>query len=49
MSISLGDVRQDLVRAHDQAIAALSKPGTWWTGAQRRELALTAQLAISES
>ena len=49
MSISLGEVRQDLVRAHDQASAALSKPGTWWTGAQRRELALTAQLAISES
>ena len=48
-TISLGEVRQDLVRAHDQAIAALSKPGTWWTGAQRRELAITAQLAISES
>ena len=49
MSISLGEVRQDLVRAHNQAIAALSKPGTWWTGAQHRELAITAQLAISES
>jgi hypothetical protein len=49
MSISLGEVRQDLVRAHNQAIAALSKPGTWWTGAQRHELAITAQLAISES
>jgi hypothetical protein len=49
MNISLGEVRQDLVRAHNQAIAALSKPGTWWTGAQRRELAITAQLAISES
>jgi hypothetical protein len=47
--ISLGEVRQDLVRAHDQAIAALSRPGTWWTGGQRRELALTAQLAISET
>jgi hypothetical protein len=48
-TISLGEVRQDLVRAHNQGIAALSKPGTWWTGAQRRELAITAQLAISES
>ncbi len=48
MSISLDDVRQDLVRAHNQAIAAISRPGTWWTGAQRCELALTAQLAISE-
>ncbi|MFM8504749.1 MAG: hypothetical protein ACKOBB_06920 [Acidimicrobiaceae bacterium] len=47
-TISLGEVRQDLVRAHNKAIAALSKPGTWWTGAQRRELALTAQLAVSE-
>ena len=48
-TISLGDVRQDLLVAHEQAIAALSEPGTWWTGAQRRELALTAQLAINES
>jgi hypothetical protein len=47
-TIALGDVRQDLVRAHEQATAALSKPGTWWTGTQRRELAITAQLAISE-
>lgn len=46
--ISLSDVRQDLRLAHDQAIAALAAPGTWWTGAQRRELALTAQLAINE-
>ncbi|MDA3004779.1 MAG: hypothetical protein O3A62_06870 [Actinomycetota bacterium] len=48
MFISLGDVRQDLVRAHENACAALSRPGTWWTGEQRRELALTAQLAINE-
>ena len=47
--ISLGEVRQDLLVAHEQAIAALSEPGTWWTGAQRRELALTAQLAINAS
>lgn len=47
--ISLGDVRQDLRRAHEQAVVALSRPGTWWTGAQRRELALTAQLAINET
>ena len=48
-TISLGDVRQDLVRAHDQAIAAIARPGAWWTGAQRRELALTAQLAVNDS
>ena len=49
MTLSLGEVRQDLVRAHDQAVMALSAPGTWWTGEQRRELACTAQLAISET
>lgn len=48
-TILLGDVRQDLVRAHETAVAALSKPGTWWTGEQRHELALTAQLAIDET
>ncbi len=49
MMISQGDVRQDLLRAHEQAVVALSRPGTWWTGEQRRELALTAQLAINET
>ncbi len=49
MFVQLDDVRQDLLLAHEQAIAALSRPGTWWTGAQRRELALTAQLAINET
>ena len=48
-TISLGDVRQDLMLAHDQAVTSLSAPGTWWTGEQRRELALTAQLAINET
>jgi len=47
--ISLGDVRQDLLRAHEKAVSALSAPGTWWTGAQRRELAKTALLAITET
>lgn len=47
-NIVLSDVRQDLRLAHEQAWSALSQPGTWLTGAQRRELALTAQLAISE-
>ncbi len=49
VAISLEDVRSDLVQAHAQAVKALSAPGTWWTGEQRRELALTAQLAINES
>jgi len=46
--ISLSDVRQDLVLAHEQAWSALSEPGTWWSGAQRRELAQTALLAVTE-
>ena len=48
-AISWGDVRRDLMLAHEQAVSALSAPGTWWTGAQRRELAATALLAITET
>ena len=48
MMISQSDVRQDLVLAHENAWAALSAPGTWWSGAQRIELARTALLAINE-
>ena len=48
MKISASDVRQDLVLAHENAWAALSSPGTWWSGAQRIELARTALLAINE-
>ena len=48
MRISLSDVRQDLALAHEQAWSALSEPGTWWSGAQRRELAQTALLAVTE-
>jgi hypothetical protein len=48
MMISTSDIRQDLVLAHENAWAALSAPGTWWSGAQRIELARTALLAIDE-
>ena len=48
MKISASDIRQDLVSAHENAWAALSAPGTWWSGAQRIELARTALLAINE-
>ncbi|GBL21239.1 hypothetical protein EMGBS4_12990 [Acidimicrobiaceae bacterium] len=48
MSVSISDVRADLVFAHEQAWSALSHPGTWWSGAQRRELAITAILAVNE-
>lgn len=48
MDVLLGDVRADLVFAHEQAWSSLSQPGSWWSGSQRRELAMTALLAVSE-
>lgn len=43
------DVRSDLVAAHREAWAALGRPGTWFSGAQRRELAATAVRALTEA
>jgi hypothetical protein len=42
-------VRADLVAAHRGAWAALARPGTWWTGRQRAELAATALAAMTAS
>jgi hypothetical protein len=41
------EVRSDLVDAHRQAWDALARPGTWWTGHQRLELAATARAAMT--
>src|SRR5436190_1216490 len=41
-------VREDLAEAHRLAWEHLAGPGTWWTGAQRVELAGTALLAIGD-
>lgn len=41
------EVRPDLIDAHRRAWAALGQPGTWWTGAQRVELAATALQALT--
>jgi len=41
------DVRADLLDAQQQAWDALTRPGTWWTGAQRAELAATALAAMT--
>ena len=41
-------LRTDLVAAHEQAWAALARPGTWWTGHQRVELASTALAAMTD-
>jgi hypothetical protein len=43
------DVRPDLLDAHRRAWDALGWPGTWWTGAQRVELAATALRALTAS
>jgi hypothetical protein len=42
------EVRSDLADAHRQAWAALARPGTWWTGRQRVELAATAVAAMTD-
>ena len=41
------NVRADLVSAHRQAWDALGRPGTWWTGHQRLELAALAIAAMT--
>jgi len=41
-------VREDLAEAHRLAWEHLAAPGTWWTGAERVELARTALLAIGD-
>jgi hypothetical protein len=41
------DVRPDLDAAQRLAWAALGRPGTWWTGGQRLELAATALAALT--
>jgi hypothetical protein len=41
-------VRHDLAEAHRLAWEHLASPGSWWSGAQRVELAGTALLAIAD-
>ncbi len=41
-------VRSDLAEAHDAGWAELGRPGAWWTGAQRVELARTVLLALDD-
>jgi hypothetical protein len=41
------DVRADLLEAQRGTWAALARPGTWWTGRQRVELAGTALAAMT--
>ena len=41
-------VREDLSEAHRLAWHHIAAPGTWWTGAQRVELASTALQAIAD-
>lgn len=41
-------VRDDLVAAHRMAWEHLARPGSWWTGEQRLELATTVMVAIAD-
>jgi len=38
-------VRSDLVATHERLFGHLVSPGTWWTGAERRQIALAARAA----
>ena len=42
------NVRDDLSDAHRLAWEHIARPGSWWTGAQRVELAATALVAIAD-
>lgn len=42
-------VRDDLVEAHRLAWEHIAAPGSWWTGAERVELAGTALMAIADA
>ena len=42
------DVRDDLAAAHRLAWEHVASPGSWWTGAQRVELAETVLLAVAD-
>ena len=41
-------VRDDLAEAHRLAWEHIARPGSWWTGAERIELASTAILALAD-
>ncbi len=41
-------VRDDLAEAHRLAWEHIARPGSWWTGAERVELASTAILALAD-
>ncbi len=38
--------RTDLVDAHEAVAATVTRPGTWWTGAERRAIALEVRRAL---
>jgi len=43
------EVREDLAEAHRDAWTHLAEPGSWWTGAQRIEIANTVLAALADS
>ena len=42
-------IRPDLAEAHRLAWEHIASPGTWWTGAERVELATTVRLSIEDA
>ena len=42
-------IRDDLLETHRRAWEHIASPGSWWTGAQRVELAATVRLAIEDA
>lgn len=46
-SILGSGLRSDLVEAHGDVVAAVARPGTWWTGVERRAIASEVRRALA--
>lgn len=42
-------IRSDLIEAHEQVAAAVARPGTWWTGVERRAIASEIRRALDNT
>jgi hypothetical protein len=48
-SILGSGIRSDLVEAHGAVVAAVARPGTWWTGAERHAIASEVRRAVDNA
>ncbi len=48
-SYAPGRVRNDIIKAHSHTWNRLAKPGTWWTGSERIEIAAETRRATSHA